>query len=152
MKDIKIEKLILLTTILFGLILFIDYVFGISNLIHVYDKELMEMHLKRNIFLHLYSVSLIHVLGFYSLCSYNRNTSNKPDNEPEILLNSTQPFITFILGYYLYMLFIDLRIDLRIILTITIQYIFFMTISQIFLFGTKWIVNKWIKSTEKLRN
>lgn len=93
MKDIKIEKLILLTTILFGLILFIDYVFGISNLIHVYDKGLKEIHLRRNIFLHLYSVVLIPVLGFYGLLSYNRNKSSNGGKEPDILINSIQPFV-----------------------------------------------------------
>ena len=149
MKDIKIEKLILLTTILFGLILFIDYVFGVSNLIHVYDKELNEIHLRRNIFLHLYSVVLIPVLGFYGLLSYNRNQSSNPDKEPDILINSIQPFVTFIVGYYIYSVFIDLKIDLRIILVILIQFLFFTTISDIFLKSFKWLINRWIDKTRK---
>lgn len=149
MKDVKIEKLVLLTTILFGLILFIDYVFGISNLIHIYNKELNEIHLRRNIFLHFYSVSLIPVLGFYGLCSYNRNLSSNHNKEPDILINSIQPFTTFILGYYIYIIFIDLKIDMRIISVMLIQFFFFTTISDIFLKSAKWLINRWIDKTRK---
>lgn len=118
LHDIKIEKLLLLTTILFGLILFIDYVFGVSNLIHAYEKDVEKIHFNRNVFLHIYSVSLIPVLSFYGLCSYNRNLTTNENKEPEILINFIQPFFTFVLGYYLFILFGKLQIDLKIVFVI----------------------------------
>ena len=132
MKDIKIEKLILLTTILFGLILFIDYVFGISNLIHIYDSKIdrtEEMVLKRDTFLHLYSVSLIPVLIFYGQCNFQRIVDK--DAEPEIFSAILQPFITFIIGYILFeVLGINYLRDImtteyKVIVVIIIQFIFF---------------------------
>jgi len=152
LHDAKIEKLILLTTILFGLILFIDYVFGISNIIHAYDKNIDKIHFNRNIFLHLYSVSLIPVLSFYGLCSFNRNISNKSETEPEILINFIQPFFTFVLGYYTFMFLENLKIDLRIVIVIIIQFLFFTTISNIFLLSFKWLINKWIDNTKNWKN
>lgn len=126
MKDIKIEKLILLTTILFGLILFIDFVFRVSNLIHVYDKDVKEIHLRRNIFIHLYSVSLIPVMIFYGQSSSQRDG----DKEPDIIATTIQPFMVFIILYKLldieWCLFGWINTELKIILIITSQFLFFI--------------------------
>ena len=149
MKDIKIEKLILLTTILFGLILFIDYVFGISNLIHIYNSDIdrfEEMVLKRDIFIHLYSVGLIPILGFYGMINRHRIKENE---EPDVLLYSIQPLFTFIFGYYFFKLFnilcFSVTTDIKIITTILFQYVFLLTISDIFSKALKKIINKWNK-------
>ena len=82
-NEIRIEKIIILLLALFGIILFIDYTFGISNVIQIYYKNKNLSSFKRDLFLCLYTISIIPCIGFYSLCNFDKN-SNK---EPELMLN-----------------------------------------------------------------
>lgn len=78
-------------------------------------------------------------------------TTNE-NKEPEILINFIQPFFTFVLGYYLFILFGELQIDLKIVFVIILQFLFFTTISNLLLIAFKWLINKWIKKSENWDN
>jgi hypothetical protein len=90
-KDLKVEKIALLLLSLFVLILFVDYSFNITELIkQKYKIDINDMSKLR----YLVLISIVPIVSFISKTEW--------DNKPNILSNSILPFLTFILGFYLY--------------------------------------------------
>jgi len=119
-NELKVEKIALVLLTSFIIILFLDYCFGISQIItHHYPEIKISSEQHKNI-LKIVLISIIPLIGFISLTEFNKN----------ILSNLILPFLTFVSSFFIYDL-ISLKIIYRILILIPIQLILFLFIFQL---------------------
>jgi len=117
LENIKIEKIAILLLVFFVIVLFIDYTFNISLLIKGLNVKLEKCDFNRSNLLHFVSISIIPIMGFISYA--------ESKNKSEILVDSIIPFLTFVLGFYLFKIPIFDNI-LKMILILFVQFLSFL--------------------------
>jgi hypothetical protein len=131
-NDLKVEKISIISLFICGLILFVEYVFGISNIVYViYDKPIIN-NFNRDLFLFLYTISIIPIVGFNSKCIFKRNKNKDENKELDYIFCLTNSIFTFIFGFYLYKLFVYFHfpVSINIFTVILFQFIFFLTLGN----------------------
>jgi len=120
-NELKVEKIALVLLTCFIIILFLDYSFGISQIItHYYPEIKISTDQHKNI-LKMVLISIIPLISFISLTEFKRG---------DILVNLILPFLTFVSSFFIYD-FIYLKTIYKLLIIIPIQLFLFLFIFQL---------------------